>query len=195
MSKDALRRLFPPTIFETPTIKYIPCYHDNHSKNYRDIQWPIIERMNRNRGENTYGHAQPHRTNRKKTPKSEKSYEDMHRYRKKCPSDKLWEGKIMRKVGDILEKSESDSYERTHHSWINIHEGLKPFTEFFVKRRLECLRKKSSYRGIEHSWWCHAPYYHHDNEWYQRKKSPPSPNRRQCAEEKYKRNKKPLIRK
>jgi len=194
VSKYTLKCLFPPAIFDTPTIKYVSCYHDGHSENHRNIQWPIIERMNRNRGENTYCHPQPHRANRKETPESEKSHKDMHRHGKKCPSDKLWEGKIMRKVGDIFEKSESDSHKRTHNSWINIHERLKPFTELFIKRRLKCLRKKSSYRSIQNSWWHDAPYHHHDHEWYQREKSPPSPNRRQCSKKKYKRNQKPLIR-
>jgi hypothetical protein len=122
--------------------------------------------------------------NHKKTPESKKSCKKMHRERKKRTTEKLSPSKFLSKVDNIFEKSETDSNKRTHHSWVGIHERLKPLPYFFIKRRLKCFWEKSKQCLIIWSEIEYPIYTDRYPEWHKWEISPTPPDIWEPAEKK-----------
>jgi len=99
--------------------------------------------MKQNSSQTTNYHPEPSRTNHKEAPKSEEASKEMHRQRKECTSEKLRPAKFCREIGNIFEKSKTNSHKWTHHCWVRIDQRLEPLPYFFIKRCLQCLWKEA----------------------------------------------------
>ncbi len=116
----------------------------------------------------------------------------MHRKRKDGSSKKLRPSEFRSEISDIFEKSKTQSNKRAHHSWIGIHQRLKPLPYFLIKWRLKCFWEKSKEHFIIGAQIEHPIRSYCDSERYQWEISPALPDIWKSREKEKNRNQNPL---